>query len=261
MLNKEVLFAGVILAVFGVCGVSSLPASAKSDATQASSAVRSINSSVAAGRNQQQTPYVVELLPGHGVNLSFIPTGETVTKVWLDNPSFVTLDADGCLQGLGRECKQEGAQVLHLRRITQLNIKGLPKTNSSLLTVVTNGTAGRRVYLFRVVAANSEKVGKTAHTVEVLPDNVAPNTMSPLVADTQVDISQVRLGLMIALNRRLITKDSVLWNRIINFLRKERSGESIPQAAQNSGISMQLLTKLQELGTSATPNVESLTNE
>lgn len=261
MLNKETLFAGVMMAFFGVCGASSLPASAQSSVKQPNSAVRSINNSVAAGRGQQQTPYLIELLPGHGANLSFIPTGETVTKVWLDNPSFATLDVDGCLQGLGRECKQEGAQVLHLRRIKQLNIAGLPKTNSSLLTVVTNGTSGRQVYLFRVVAANSTRSGNIAHTVEVLPNSVASNAVSATKSDTQIDISQVRLGLMVALNRRLVTKDSVLWNRIINFLRRERSGELIPQAAQNSGISMQLLTKLQELGTSATPNVESLTDE
>ncbi len=92
-----------------------------------------------------------------GTNLSFIQAGETIKKVWLDDPSKVTLDFDGpmCLQ-FGQQgsetgdCESSAASVIHLRRIQKLNIPGLPNTNSTLLTVVTEKQGQRKLYTFRV---------------------------------------------------------------------------------------------------------------
>ncbi len=92
-----------------------------------------------------------------GTNLNFIPTGETIKKVWLDDPSQVTLDFDGQLcpefspQSNNTEnCENSGASVIHMRRIQKLNIPGLPHTDSTLLTVVTEGQGRRKLYTFQV---------------------------------------------------------------------------------------------------------------
>jgi len=52
----------------------------------------------------------------------------------------------------------------------------------------------------------------------------------------------------------------VLWNRIISFLAKVRSGELLSIAAQTSGISMQLVTKLQEMGNITNSQLNSTVN-
>ncbi|GAX45845.1 hypothetical protein NIES4075_68660 [Tolypothrix sp. NIES-4075] len=211
--------------------------------------VRRVSVPVATGQSAA-SPVLIELSPGYGVNISFIPTGETVEKVWFDNPSFATLDVDGCLSGLGRECQQNAATVLHLRRINSLNMPGLPKTNSTLLTVVTAGVAGRRVYMFRVAMGNKNS---QYHTVEVTPKETPeviannPPRMTSVLTQYQ-DSQMISRGLIVAQQQRLIRRDSPLWKRIENFLVSVKAGEPIEVAAAKSGISLQLVKRLQELG-------------
>ncbi|MBW4628993.1 MAG: hypothetical protein KME49_26665 [Brasilonema octagenarum HA4186-MV1] len=253
-------FGAFIFTVLIAGGGSSLVSMAAD--TQEPGMVRRVSVSVATGQRGEKLT-TIELLPGYGVNLSFIPTGETVQKVWFDNPAIASLDVEGCLEGLGRECEQEGASVLHLRSMKPMNIPGLHKTNSSLLTVITNGSDGRRVYLFRVVVANTASARNHVHTVEVFPDAASsPSIPTPLPSaiGAQGDFHQIRRGLMVALNRRFITENSVLWNRVVSFLVKVRSGEPLSQAAQTSGISMQLVAKLQELGNTSNSNLNSTVN-
>lgn len=92
-----------------------------------------------------------------GTNLSFIPAGETIKKVWLDDPSQVTLDFDGpmCVQ-FGQnantgDCENSAASVIHLKRIKKLDIPGLPHTDNTLLTVITESQSQKRLYTFRVL--------------------------------------------------------------------------------------------------------------
>ena len=219
---------------------------------QEAAIVKQVSASTATG-NRSNNLTTIQLVPGYGVNLSFVPTKEIIKKVWFDNPGIASLDADGCLSGLGRECEEEGANVLHLRSIKPINIPGLPKTNSSLLTVVTEASQGRKVYLFKVVTKPKSKQN-TVRTIEIIPDSkIATSTMRSVV-DSQADFNQIRRGLIVAYNQRLITKNSELWNRVANFLNKIRSGEPVAQAAQNSGISLQLVSKLQQLGITSNPN-------
>ncbi|MEB3181656.1 MAG: hypothetical protein VKL59_21870 [Nostocaceae cyanobacterium] len=128
----------------------------------------------------------IELAPGAGVNISFIPTGETVEKVWLDNPAIATLDADGCLSSLagaeqpsGRQCDTSApVSVLHLRQINPLIIPGLPKSRTALLTAITNGPHGRRIYLFRVTTGKSPSYN-TVEVIPLLPAVTSTNTLEP----------------------------------------------------------------------------------
>lgn len=93
-----------------------------------------------------------------GTNLSFIPAGETIKKVWLDDPSQVILDFDGpmCVQfgeqsANTADCENSAASVIHLRRIQKLDIPGLPHTDNTLLTVITEANEKKRLYTFRVL--------------------------------------------------------------------------------------------------------------
>jgi len=83
-----------------------------------------------------ETP-TIALAQGQGVTITFIPTNRIIEKVWLDNPAWVTLDADGCLEGLGSsKCEQSGATSIHLRRIAPLPIPGLPLADVKVIHCV-----------------------------------------------------------------------------------------------------------------------------
>lgn len=211
--------------------------------SQTPQGLRRISQDVATGRSGSEIP-LIELSPGYGVNISFIPSGEIVEKVWLDNPAIASLDVDGCLSGLGRECKSPGATVLHLRRINPLEIPQLPKMNSSLLTVVAKGNSGRRVYLFRVATANTRP---KYHTIEVTP-NIQEEPGIRELLPQYLNIELISRGLEIAQQKRLILPKSPLWQRIENFFASVNSGESVSSAARKAGISLQLVNRLIELG-------------
>jgi hypothetical protein len=209
--------------------------------------VRRISTTVATGASGSQPP-LIELSPGYGVNISFIPTGETVEKVWFDNPSFATLDVDGCLSGLSeRKCERSGATVLHLRRINPLTIPRLPKTNSTLLTAIASGSSGRRVYLFRVAMGSTST--PQYHTIEITPPtNTSNATRYRSVLSSVSDWQTFQRGLAVAQQKRLIQRGSPLFVRIENFLSKVRAGQPAESAAATSGISLDLVRRLAEFG-------------
>lgn len=116
-----------------------------------------------------------------GTNLSFIQAGETIKKVWLNDPSQVTIDFDGpmCMQ-FGQErnmstgdCKNSAANVIQLRRIAKLNIPGLPSTDNTLLTVITEGQGKTKLYTFRLTY---QKTAPDFHTLAIYAD---PPSASP----------------------------------------------------------------------------------
>jgi hypothetical protein len=216
--------------------------------SQTPQGLRRISQDTATGHSGSEIP-LIELSPGYGVNISFIPSGEIVEKIWLDNPAIASLDVDGCLSGLGGECDSPGATVLHLRRISPIDMLQLPKMNSSLLTVVAKGNSGRRVYLFQVAMGSQRP---KYHTIEVTPDIQEPENRELLPQYPNLQV--ISRGLKIAQQQRLISPESRLWKRIKNFFTSVRSGESISSAAHQAGISLQLVNRLTELGQTAPVN-------
>ncbi len=235
--TKIFSFVGITLILLFGCGV-------KANAELRLGVVEQISRSEAAGKTGKKI-FTINLDPGYGVNLSF-PNEEIISKVWFDNPGIASLDSNGCLSGLGRPCQTEGANILHLRSIKPINLKGLPKTSSSLLTVVTKNSQGHNIYLFQIIPKKSNK--NNIQTVEIVPDsNKRTNKLISIIA-SQKEFNLIHRGLTKALNQNLIKKDSPLWKCIIDFSTQVRDGITIKQAAQKSGISMKLVEKLQELG-------------
>jgi len=133
-----------------------------------------------------------------GTNLSFLPAGEIIKKVWLDDPSQVTLDFDGpvCLQfgqqssntgpssaaNTGGDCENSAANVIHLRRIQKLYIPGLPNTDSTLLTVVTEGQGKKKLYTFQV---NYGDGTPDYNTLAVFADPASSGSDAPCVRGIQ----------------------------------------------------------------------------
>ncbi|AKG19983.1 hypothetical protein [Calothrix sp. 336/3] len=117
-----------------------------------------------------------------GTNLSFLPAGEIIKKVWLNDPSQVIIDFDGevCQQfGQGgnansNDCKSSGANVIQLRRISKIKIPGIPHTSNSLLTVITEGQGKTKLYTFRIIYDDGIP---DYHTLAIYPD--PPSATNP----------------------------------------------------------------------------------
>jgi hypothetical protein len=124
---------------------------------------------ITAGVNAAElTP--IALYSGHGTTLNFRSANEKVQRVWLDNPSQVTVDFDDV------NCRNQdqpcAAQVIHLRRIKRLKFDDLPTTSSTSLTVVTD----KSIHQFQLSFPISGKQKSTI--VNIVPDPEAKSQSS-----------------------------------------------------------------------------------
>ncbi len=199
------------------------------------------------GSTKQLQPVQVPLASNSGVSINFASSGETIQKVWLDNPSFVTIDADGCLADLpsSGNCQGNTASLLYLRRIEDLSIPGLPPTNHSLLTVVTETQGQKNVYLFRIVKAKSPSL----LVFEVVPNRPQnPHQQTPSNEPTVITTARITNGYKKAIAQQLLSEDGVLAQKINQFIGYLESGQSKAEAAQKVGISQPIVNKLEALG-------------
>lgn len=199
----------------------------------------------------------ITVWPGSGVNLNFIPTGEIIKKVWLDDPSKIALDFDGpmCLAAgaRGGNCGNSAATVVHLRRINGLNFPHLPRTEATLLTVITQGAAGRNLYQFRVVPGT----GKPQYSTLVVKSGTLDHPAGMVTTGAaSAELAEIVRGLQIAVQRGQISPNGPLSSRLNNFLVMARNGHSLQLAAQRAGVSMAVVNKLAQMGTIASPRFQ-----
>ena len=196
---------------------------------------------------------------GAGTNLNFIPTGEIVKKVWLDDPSQIVLDFDGpmCIMGSNgtqNNCSDSAATVIHLRRIPKLKFPNLPRTATTLLSVVTTTPSGeRKLYQFRIAYGTGNP---QYHTIAIYPDpSIADLSRTPPViqlgGSRQASDDDIERGLQVAKARKLLGRsqgNQSLESKVQNFLALVRNGQSIQSAFKQAGVSMAVISKLGELG-------------
>lgn len=119
-----------------------------------------------------------------------------------------------------------------------MNWVGLPKSNTTLLTVVTDGARGRQLYQFRIAYGTGTP---QYSTVEVQPHAIAASPRS-------LGLQNVERGLQKAIRRKLVNPQAPIISRVRRFLALSRSGVGVPLAAQRAGISLTLVNKLAQLG-------------
>lgn len=220
------------------------------DPAQANSPVQKILSSEAQGLNNTLRTIIV--WAGAGANLNFIPTGEIIKKVWLDDPSQIVLDFDGpmCTSGDHGEdnCENSAATVVHLRRIQEIKFPNLPQTASTLLSVITQTPGGeRKLYQFRIAYGSGNP---QYHTVAIYPDSQPPTGGTDGLLQAQ--LQNIELGLRVAKSRNLLGRNQGnqrLELRVQNFLALLSAGATPQVAAQQTGVSLRLISKLASLGT------------
>jgi hypothetical protein len=189
----------------------------------------------------------ISVWPGSGTNLDFTRTGEVIQRVWLDDPSRLTLDFDGslCGQGNSGNCDGAGASVIHLRRVTGIHFENLPETAFTLLTVVTASPQGHKVYQFQVNYGSGEP---QYATVAIAPDNSAQSSTIVTTSGRTASLVSVELGLRSAIATNLITTDSPLISQVQDFLARVRNGTDLKAAADAVGISLAVVSRLAEMG-------------
>jgi hypothetical protein len=190
----------------------------------------------------------IALYPGHGLTLNFRPTGELIRKVWLDDPSQVTLDFDNA-SCLSEEVKAAcAARVLHLRRIRRLNFPDLPLSATTSLTVLTD----RTLYQFQLTFPNAGS--PSAYTLDIQPQG---HSRSVSLTATQVQgqsgVQLLERGLQVAASRRLLTQGDALWHRVRSLLQLLKQGTPVAEAVRQAGVSQALIARLAEMGQETRP--------
>lgn len=219
------------------------------------SIVRSLKQSLASGTGAK--PQTINVWNGHGVSISFYKVGETIQRVWIDDPSQILIDTDGCLKGVDRDCEQPGAGLIHLRRIKKLSIRGLPSVATTHLTVITQTASGeRKSYHFRVAPSNGKpQYSQIAITGDEPPlATPPPRTLQP-ITQTMNTTRQIRFGVAVAIRNKLLTPSSALHGRIEQLITYLVQGDELSTAANKAVVSMELVNKLIQLGQSPSLNI------
>lgn len=242
---KPNIFSSFLLATIGAIALASI---APSPATASPNTVRSLKASLVTGRQAQlQT---VKAWPGHGVSISFFETGEVIRRAWLDRSkkSRFIIDVDGCLSGLGRDCENPGAGLIHISAIDGVTIPGLPNAPyGEHLTVITESNGQKKSYHFRLVPGTGVPEYSEIsieNDLEPLPDESKPRPNPYAAADAQ----WVTGGMQVALSNKWIDAQGSLWQRLTHLVGELQSGADANVAAANAGVSMQLVERLMQLG-------------
>lgn len=219
--------------------------------TIAAPVVRTIKQSQASGTTAKlQT---INVWNGHGVAISFYEIGETINKVWLDDPSQILVDTDGCLEGLDQNCPKGGAGLIHLRRIKRVNIPGLPQTSTTLLTVITQSSTGeRKAYSFRISpGTGNPKYSQVVITNDVAQEQTTPKPQLQSLVKTQQTINQIRSGIVVAIKNKWINYQDELHQRLQKLIGYLQAGDDISTAAHKASVSQDLVNKLIALSNSS----------
>jgi hypothetical protein len=190
----------------------------------------------------------IEVWAGAGVNLDFVQTGGVIQRVWLDDPSRITVDFDAPLCSSDTQCTSaSGAKMIHLRRINPINFPQLLMTDSTLLTVITQQGQARKRYQFQITYGR----GSPRYSgVTIIPDHQLHG------AATNLNKNDILLGLEVAKERGLISSEQgneSLSVRVKKFLSFSQQGVSTPEAAARARVSVALIEKLADLGSSSRP--------
>lgn len=214
--------------------------------------VREIKQSKVSGNNG--TLQTIKVWNGHGVSISFYKTGEIIKRVWIDDPSQILLDSDGCLQGINKGCNSSGAGLLHLRRINRLDIRGLPKVWATHLTIITESPRGRKSYHFKVAPSGNKP---QYSQIAIVPD-FKPQKQRLIRKTPRIDTANIRRGINKAVQDGLVSRNDELYTRFRKLMYTINNGENNLQVAANkAGVSMKLIRKLQQLGSSNSNSLNS----
>ena len=215
--------------------------------------VQTLPSSTLQGENALPT---ISLPLGHTVNLNFIPSGEIIRQVHLDDRSRVVISFDSplCPPNATGNCRA-GATVIYLRQLSKpiafsrraiasYRAEGHSNSMMSVITTRPDGS-NRKLYQFELRYLNGSTATRTIQITSNAPR--LPPIARTLQSSTQSQIQRIRSGLAIAMARNLILPDSAIRKPLKQFFQLIDSGSSVETATTQSEIPPEFLDWLQTL--------------
>ncbi len=251
--TKEISGFLTMLTLGATLSVIALDYSTTTQIAAAQSAVHSVGAQTVQG-NYNTGVYRVELGSTQGVNISFLKSGEVIQRVWIDDPSRIVVDFDGCLApsaegGSGGSCgAANGARFIHVRQLR--SAIELPEEMStgeggySLMTILTNAD---KVYQIQLVLGS----GRPPHSlVEIIPaPPPAPAQMVSLSQQYNQEIlAQLSRGLAVAEAQGLIDTTSDAYGYVKDMIARMQFGTSFADAQTQSNTPSSLIARLRSLG-------------
>ncbi|NJO93722.1 MAG: hypothetical protein HC820_04030 [Hydrococcus sp. RM1_1_31] len=220
---------------------------------QSNSAVFSVSSLRAQGREGAIAQVNVYPYATGSTVINFRPTGEKVRQVSLGgSPLLLSSDDPDCLSSTSKRSSEAcAATLIYLQQKPPGQMTAHP--GKTRMTVSTD----KNLYLFEVVLTS----GTPKYTVvEIQPNQ--PRDRSTLTSIEQIAV--LNRGFLVATKKKYLLNPE-LNHRIRNFLSLAQTEPSLSQAASQAGVSMDVVRKLEQLGrqtpatSSSTPtNYESL---
>lgn len=223
----------------------------EAEVAHAQSAVHSVGSQTVQG-NYNTGVYEVKLGSTQAVNISFLKSGETIQKVWLDDPSRIVIDFDGCLVNTatesGSNCQQNGARFIHVRQLrSEIALPEEMSTGEGGYSLMTILTDSGKVYQIQLVLGT----GRPPYSlVEINPaPPSAPAQLVSLSQQYQQEIlGQLSRGLAVAEAQGLIDQSSAAYTGLRQMIALMQSGTPFADAQQQSNTPTALISRLRGLG-------------
>ncbi len=199
--------------------------------------------SLAAAQNAKKIPLFLSYQ--EGITIEWYRTNSVIKKIWLDNPTFATLDFDGCVVGYNG-CKESDAQAIHLKRIKDLKLKGFPPANSTLMTVITQDadTGKREVHLYTIVKAN--KTNKPLVSNAPQPTVAPPAPATPTITASGIEAKELANKITTTIRHPQIQSqiERPMRNQLIRLASLLNQGTPEVNALRQTGVSPQVLKSI-----------------
>ena len=178
--------------------------------------------------------------------INFRPTQEKIRQVSLGGGSLrLSSDAPGCLssesKGSSEACE---ATILYLQQKSSESVHPSLRTKATRMSVTTD----KNIYIFQVVLSSGSPIYSV---IEIQPDL---QNYTPLVSLDE--ITTLVKGFKVAAEREYLSHPE-LNRRIREFLEIIKTEKTLEAAAARAGISMEVVSKLQELGNSLPSEVST----
>jgi hypothetical protein len=181
-----------------------------------------------------KVPIIPVSIEGGGVNVDFGPTGEKIYKITIDNPSMVTVDH--CL--VVGDCNGKNRPNIRLF-VTNVKFDDIPKSRRTKLTVLTEDSGGESsTYEFQLTRSQKPTI-YSKYVIGGVSERSSKNVAySPGSFDA---------GLQTARSKRLLV-DPDLKARLKRYSALTQSGMSFKKAARKTGVSIDVVRKLEAIG-------------
>lgn len=239
----------VVFLLFGSGGLGLSPPMAI-----AQTAVLSVGSQTAQGTYETGVQRIT-LGTTQGVNLSFLPTGEVIQRVWLNDPSRVVVDFDGCLpqSGGSQDCgESSGASIIHIRQLSEridfpaVAVSG--NGRSVHMTVVTvNPSRQRRIYQFSL---ELRRGAPPFSLVQIVPATHLSSSQVQQVSPVyqQEILSQLSLGLARAESAQDPMLTASIRAKVAQLIALMQSGTPYTDAVRQAQVPSHVIQRLRALG-------------